>query len=158
MASAIVSTPSASTAFAGVRPCYWTTTKKIAPLQNTFVRIGNARPFNVIVMSKQKEELKEIRAKSTEEIEDQIVDLKGELFMLNMQKSTKGSVSRAETTRIKKRIARMLTVRRQRELEQGINKRQSRKTEREWRISVVPKPPLSLIKRQQEEAGKTDEK
>lgn len=47
----------------------------------------------------------------------------------------------------------MLTVKREREVEEGINKRLSRKLDRKWKKSIVPKPPPSLLKlREKEEA------
>lgn len=52
-----------------------------------------------------------------------------------------------------KQIARMLTVKRERELEEGINKRLSRKLDRQWKKSIVPRPPPSLIKLREEEAA-----
>jgi large subunit ribosomal protein L29 len=39
----------------------------------------------------------------------------------------------------------MLTIHRERELEQGIKKRQSRKLDKEWKRNVVMKPPPSLL-------------
>lgn len=50
-------------------------------------------------------------------------------------------------------VARMLTVRRERELEEGINKRLSRKRDRQWKKSIVVRPPPSLIKLREEEAA-----
>ena len=50
-------------------------------------------------------------------------------------------------------IARMLTVKRERELEEGINKRLSRKLDKKWKKSIVPRPPPSLKKLQEEEAA-----
>lgn len=47
----------------------------------------------------------------------------------------------------------MLTVKRERELEEGINKRLSRKLDKKWRQSIVPRPPPSLKKLQEEEAA-----
>lgn len=47
----------------------------------------------------------------------------------------------------------MLTVRRERELVQGINKRISRKLDRQWKKSIVVRPPPSLKKMQDEEAA-----
>jgi large subunit ribosomal protein L29 len=41
-------------------------------------------------------------------------------------------------------IAPMLTVKREREIEQGINKRLSRKLDRKWKQSIVVRPPPSL--------------
>ena len=50
-------------------------------------------------------------------------------------------------------IARMLTVKREREIEEGINKRLSRKFDRQWKKSIVVRPPPSLIKLREEEAA-----
>lgn len=47
----------------------------------------------------------------------------------------------------------MLTVKREREIDDGIGKRQSRKLDRQWRKSIVPRPPPSLIKLREEEAA-----
>lgn len=47
----------------------------------------------------------------------------------------------------------MLTVKRERELEEGINKRLSRKLDRQWRKSIVVRPPPSLLRLREEEAA-----
>lgn len=47
----------------------------------------------------------------------------------------------------------MLTVRREREIEEGINKRLSRKFDRQWKKSIVVRPPPSLKKLLAEEAA-----
>lgn len=47
----------------------------------------------------------------------------------------------------------MLTVKREREIDDGVGKRQSRKLDRQWRKSIVPRPPPSLLKLQEEEAA-----
>ncbi|XP_038719531.1 50S ribosomal protein L29, chloroplastic-like [Tripterygium wilfordii] len=107
----------------------------------------------VVMMAKREEELKEIRAKTTEEINEEVVDLKGELFMLRLQKSVRNEFKSSEFGRMRKRVARMLTVRRERELEEGIGKRQSRKLDRLWKKSIVVRPPPSLKKLQEEEAA-----
>lgn len=52
----------------------------------------------------------------------------------------------------------MLTVKRERELEEGINKRLSRKLDRQWKRSIVVRPPPSLKKLQEEEAAAEAEK
>ncbi|KAL8231254.1 hypothetical protein R6Q57_001032 [Mikania cordata] len=90
--------------------------------------------------AKREEELKEIRANTTEEINDEIVDLKGELFMLRLQRSARNEFKSSEFRRMRKRVARMLTVKHEREIDDGIGKRRSR-------------PPPSLKKLQEEEAA-----
>nr|WBN92623.1 50S ribosomal RNA [Passiflora edulis] len=111
----------------------------------------------VVMMAKREEELKEIRAMTTQEINEEVVDLKGELLMLRLQKSARNEFKSSEFRRMRKRIARMLTVRRERELEEGINKRLSRKLDRKWKKSIVVRPPPSL-KKLREEAAKEAEK
>ncbi|KAJ9561709.1 hypothetical protein OSB04_006869 [Centaurea solstitialis] len=108
---------------------------------------------SVVMMAKREEELKEIRAKTTEEINDEIVDLKGELFMLRLQRSARNEFKSSEFRRMRKRVARMLTVKREREIDDGVGKRLSRKLDRQWRKSIVPRPPPSLKKLQEEEAA-----
>ncbi|KAH7855703.1 hypothetical protein Vadar_027857 [Vaccinium darrowii] len=111
------------------------------------------RSLSVVMMAKREDELKEIRAKTTEEINDEIVDLKGELFMLRLQRSARNEFKSSEFRRMRKRVARMLTVRREREIVEGINKRYSRKLDRQWKKSIVVRPPPSLKKLQEEEAA-----
>eukprot|EP00475_Leptophrys_vorax_P043331 TRINITY_DN8310_c0_g1_i1.p1 TRINITY_DN8310_c0_g1~~TRINITY_DN8310_c0_g1_i1.p1 ORF type:complete len:162 (-),score=9.30 TRINITY_DN8310_c0_g1_i1:179-664(-) len=89
------------------------------------------------------DELKEIRAMSTADIEQNVVDLKGELFLLRAKQATRLEFKGSEFGRIHKRIARMLTVRREREMEQGVDKRASRKLDKAWKKSIVPRPPPS---------------
>uniref|UniRef100_A0A2N9IXK7 Large ribosomal subunit protein uL29c n=1 Tax=Fagus sylvatica TaxID=28930 RepID=A0A2N9IXK7_FAGSY len=113
----------------------------------------NASASSVVMMAKREEELKEIRAKTTEEINEEVVDLKGELLMLRLQKSARNEFKSSEFGRMRKRIARMLTVKREREVEEGINKRLSRKLDRQWKKSIVVRPPPSLKKLQEEEAA-----
>ncbi|EPS74411.1 hypothetical protein M569_00347, partial [Genlisea aurea] len=107
----------------------------------------------VMMMAKRDEELKEIRAKSTQEINEEIVDLKGELLMLRLQRSARNEFKSSEFRRMSKRIARMLTVKREREMEEGVGRRLSRKLDREWKKNIVPRPPPSLIKLREEEAA-----
>ncbi|KAL3687557.1 hypothetical protein R1sor_013866 [Riccia sorocarpa] len=105
---------------------------------------GKCRSLEVSAMAKSQDELKNIRQMSDEEIGASVVDLKGELFVLRCKQATRQEYKSSEFRRIRKQIARMLTVRRERELEQGINKRESRKLDREWKKNVVIKPPSSL--------------
>ncbi|CAN6444876.1 unnamed protein product [Victoria cruziana] len=110
------------------------------------------------MMAKREEELKEIRAMTTEQINDEVIDLKGELFMLRLQRSARNEFKSSEFGRMRKRVARMLTVKREREIEEGINKRLSRKLERKWKRSIVVRPPPSLRKKQAEEKAAAEEK
>uniref|UniRef100_A0A0C9RGT9 Large ribosomal subunit protein uL29c n=1 Tax=Wollemia nobilis TaxID=56998 RepID=A0A0C9RGT9_9CONI len=111
-----------------------------------------------VMMAKREQEVKEIREKSTEDINEEVIDLKGELQMLRFKKNTRQELKTSEFKRMRKRIARMLTVRRERELEQGIKRRQSRKIDRAWKRSIVVRPPPSLRKLQEEQAAKAEKK
>ncbi|KAL5751554.1 hypothetical protein ACOSQ2_022061 [Xanthoceras sorbifolium] len=128
------------------------------PLQTTAASRGRPSSSSVVMMAKRDQELEEIRAKTTEEINEEVVDLKGELFMLRLQKSVRNEFKSSEFRRMRKRVARMLTVKRERELEEGINKRLSRKLDRQWKKSIVVRPPPSLKKLQEEEAAAEAEK
>ncbi|CAH2043381.1 unnamed protein product [Thlaspi arvense] len=107
----------------------------------------------VVMMSKREAELKDIRAKTTEELNEEVIDLKGELFMLRLQKSARNEFKSSDFRKMKKQVARILTVRREREIEEGIGKRLSRKLDRQWKKSIVVRPPPSLKKLQEEEAA-----
>ncbi|XP_022741128.1 50S ribosomal protein L29, chloroplastic [Durio zibethinus] len=125
------------------------------PSQTTSFRKPSS---SVVMMAKREEEMREIRAKTTEEINDEVVELKGELFMLRLQRSVRNEFKSSEFRRMRKRIARMLTVKREREIEEGINKRLSRKFDRQWKKSIVVKPPPSLKKLREQEAAEEAEK
>ncbi|OUZ99347.1 Ribosomal protein L29 [Macleaya cordata] len=121
------------------------------PSSSSIRNSSTSSSSSVVMMAKREEELKEIRAKTTEQINEEIIDLKGELLMLRLQKSAREEFKNSEFGRMRKRIARMLTVRRERELEEGINKRLSRKLDRQWKKSIIVRPPPSLRKLQEEE-------
>ncbi|THU60807.1 hypothetical protein C4D60_Mb07t16630 [Musa balbisiana] len=122
------------------------------------IRIGAGGGRMVVRMAKREEEMKDIRAKTTEEINEEVIDLKGELLMLRLQKSARNEFKSSEFGRMRKRIARMLTVKREREIEEGINKRLSRKLDRKWKKSIVVRPPPSLRKKQEEQKAAEAEK
>ncbi|KAL5721906.1 hypothetical protein ACHQM5_005491 [Ranunculus cassubicifolius] len=84
------------------------------------------------MMAKREEELKEIRAKTTEEIQEEIIDLKGELFMLRLQKSAREEFKNSEFSRMRKREVLRLS---KRYLNEGLSKR--RKFERKWSSGIL---------------------
>ncbi|CAN7024024.1 50S ribosomal protein L29, chloroplastic [Brassica rapa] len=140
-----VSANSTSSSFHGVRIQHQVSAR--VPISSS-----SRKPLTVM-MSKREAELKEIRAKTTEELNEEVIDLKGELFMLRLQKSARNEFKSSEFRRMKKQVARILTVRREREIEEGIGKRLSRKLDRQWKKSIVVRPPPSLKKLQEEEAA-----
>ncbi|XP_047329693.1 50S ribosomal protein L29, chloroplastic [Impatiens glandulifera] len=122
-------------------------------VRNSQVSLSGPSSTSVVMMAKKDEELKDIRTKTTEQLNEEIVELKGELFMLRLQRSVRNEFKSSEFRRMRKRIARMLTVKREREIDEGINKRISRKLDRQWKKSIVVKPPPSLLKLREEEAA-----
>ncbi|KAK6150405.1 hypothetical protein DH2020_015337 [Rehmannia glutinosa] len=149
--SNLTKSSSSSSSFHGVRLAHLCLTR--CPSVSSSRASYSSSSTSVVMMAKREEELKEIRTKSTEELNEEIVDLKGELFMLRLQRSARNEFKSSEFRRMRKRIARMLTVKREREMEEGINKRLSRKLDRKWKKSIVPRPPPSLKKLQEEEAA-----
>eukprot|EP00250_Pteridium_aquilinum_P003576 c13880_g1_i1 orf=356-844(-) len=103
------------------------------------------RPLKISMMAKRDQELEELRKLSDQELKDNVVELKGELFILRMKSVARQEIKNSEFHRMRKRIARMLTVHREREVEKGITKRESRKLDRVWKKNVVVKPPPSLV-------------
>ena len=60
----------------------------------------------------------EIRSKSVEELEKQLVDLKKDLFMLRMQHATNHLDNPVKISAVRRDIARVKTVIREKQLEQ----------------------------------------
>ncbi|CAI0429697.1 unnamed protein product [Linum tenue] len=152
------SLPLPKSGFAGIQLNQTCLVPTLRGRPGTAYRSAGAPASSVVMMAKKDEELKEIRGLTTDEINEQVVDLKGELFMLRLQKSVRNEFKSSEFRRMRKKIARMLTVKREREVEEGINKRLSRKLDRQWKKSIVVRPPPSLIKLREEEAAEEAEK
>ena len=62
------------------------------------------RAGKVIMMAKREEELKGIREMTTDQINEEVIDLKGELFMLRLQKSARNEFKNSEFGRMRKRV------------------------------------------------------
>ncbi|GFQ07588.1 50S ribosomal protein l29 chloroplastic, partial [Phtheirospermum japonicum] len=79
---------------------------RLCPRRCPSLRVASYSPpsSSVVMMSKREEELKEIRTKSTEELNEEIVDLKGELFMLRLQRSAKNEFKSSEFRLMRKRV------------------------------------------------------
>jgi large subunit ribosomal protein L29 len=60
------------------------------------------------MMAKREEEMKEIRTKTTEEINEEVVELKGELLMLRLEKSARNEFKSSEFGRMRKRVLSLL--------------------------------------------------
>lgn len=77
----------------------------------------------------------DIRAMKDDEIDNKVRELKEELFRARMAQATKQSFKPSEMQTNRKDIARLLTVKRQREIEQGVKKRESRKLEKQRQVA-----------------------
>ncbi|KAH0455552.1 hypothetical protein IEQ34_015584 [Dendrobium chrysotoxum] len=148
----VVSLPSLISSFNGIR-IQCCPAKALGP--PSIRRIGERI---LVRAAKRGEELKELRGRTTEELNEEVIDLKGELFMLRLQRSARNEFKSSDFRRMRKRIARMLTIKREREIEQGINKRLSRKLDKKWKRSIVVRPPPSLKKKQEEDQKATETK
>ncbi|KAG1366517.1 hypothetical protein COCNU_13G003070 [Cocos nucifera] len=62
---------------------------------------GGARM--VVSMANREEEMKEIRAKTTEDLKEDVIDVNGELFLLRLQKSARNEFKSSELHRMRKR-------------------------------------------------------
>ena len=58
----------------------------------------------VVRMAKREQELEEIRAMDTEKLEEEVVDLKGELFLLRLKRSARQEFKSSEFGRMRKRV------------------------------------------------------
>ena len=70
------------------------------------------------------------RSLSNEDIEAKVYELKKELFFLRVKKAKREEFKPSEFSRVKLTVAQLLTVKREREVEQGISKRESRNIQR----------------------------
>ena len=91
------STVLTKSSFHGLRlPCF-------NPISSLYSRAQ--LPSSMVVMAaKRVEELKEIRTKSDEELNEEILQLKGELFMLRLQRSAREDFKPSEFGRMRKRV------------------------------------------------------
>ena len=62
------------------------------------------RAAAVVAMAKREQELEEIRGMTTEQLEEEVVDLKGELFLLRLKRSARQEFKNSEFGRMRKRV------------------------------------------------------
>merc|ERR1712078_598384 len=72
----------------------------------------------------------QFRSLSTEQIDAKVVELKGELLDLRIQRAARKEVATHQFKHKRRAMAQLLTVRREKEIEQGIGTRESRKLEK----------------------------
>lgn len=101
--SLTLASPSTAVSFLSPKP-------SLRPLQFTPLRstlqlsTGRDASASVVAMAKREKELEEIRALTTEQINEEVVDLKGELLMLRLQKSVRNEFKSSEFRRMRKRV------------------------------------------------------
>lgn len=100
------------------------------------MRVANVPRARVVAPSRSaltcraKLEMKDVRAMKNEDIDSKVIELKSDLLKLRIKQAAREKFVQAEMPAKRKDIARLLTVKRERELEQGISKRESRNLER----------------------------
>lgn len=105
-------------------------------LEVSMMRVANVPRARVVAPSRSalacraKLEMKDVRAMKNEDIDAKVVELKSDLLKLRIKQAAREKFVQAEMPAKRKDIARLLTVKRERELEQGISKRESRNIER----------------------------
>lgn len=87
-------------------------------------------PSRSAVACRAKLDMKAARAMSNDDIDAKVTELKSDLLNLRIKQAAREKFAPAEMPQKRKDIARLLTVKREREIEQGISKRESRKLER----------------------------
>lgn len=84
----------------------------------------------------QKLEMSAVRAMSNDELDSKVVELKTELLYIRMAQAAREKFKGAEMPAKRRDIARCLTVKREREIADGIKKRESRKIEKNRLIAA----------------------
>jgi ribosomal protein L29 len=74
--------------------------------------------------------MSEVRVMTTEEIDAKVTELKTELLYVRMAQAAREKFTPSDMPAKRRDIARLLTARREKEIEQGISKRDSRKMEK----------------------------
>jgi large subunit ribosomal protein L29 len=74
------------------------------PSTCTIPAANRTASVSVVMMAKREEQLKEIRTKTTEQINDEVVLLKGELVMLRIQKSARYDFKSSDFRNMRKTV------------------------------------------------------
>lgn len=93
-------------------------------------RVATTTRARSTVCQVQKLEMSAVRALTNEELDAKVEELKTELLYVRMAQAAREKFKGAEMPAKRRDIARCLTVKREREIAEGINKRESRKMEK----------------------------
>ncbi|CAO2040637.1 unnamed protein product [Urochloa humidicola] len=103
-----VGAPAPRTAFLGLRSGATQATR--FPGLAVSSQPAERRAAAVVAMAKREQELEEIRGMTTEQLEEEVVDLKGELFLLRLKRSARQEFKNSEFSRMRKRLLAALWV------------------------------------------------
>ena len=106
-----------------------------------------------------------MRKLSDVELEKQVKESKTEIVKLEMKKASRQEFKPHEIKAYKKKVAKLLTVKREREIEQGISKRESRRAEKNAALEkykkqlqesniVIQRPKSDKLRWQKKKAAK----
>lgn len=95
------------------------------------VRVAAAPRASSAICHAKKIQMSEVRALSNEDLDSKVTQLKTDLLFIRMAQAAREKFKGAEMPAKRRDIARCLTVKREREIADGINKRQSRKIEKQ---------------------------
>eukprot|EP01025_Chloroclados_australasicus_P027892 TRINITY_DN2760_c0_g1_i2.p1 TRINITY_DN2760_c0_g1~~TRINITY_DN2760_c0_g1_i2.p1 ORF type:complete len:219 (+),score=20.81 TRINITY_DN2760_c0_g1_i2:86-658(+) len=80
--------------------------------------------------------MSEARGMSAEQIDAKVDEIKTELFHIRMKQATRQKFTPSEMPALRRDIARLLTAKRESELEQGVSKRESRNAEKQRQVAA----------------------
>jgi large subunit ribosomal protein L29 len=99
-----VASPAARTAFVCLRTFGVPATRFFSGLAAAPLPAGRSAAAALVPMAKREQDLEEIRGMSTEQVEEEVVDLKGELFLLRLKRSARQEFKNSEFSRMRKRV------------------------------------------------------
>jgi large subunit ribosomal protein L29 len=99
-----VAAPSARMAFVGLRTIGVPATRFFSGLTAAPQPAGRSVVAAFVPMAKREQDLEEIRGMSTEQLEEEVVDLKGELFLLRLKRSARQEFKNSEFSRMRKKV------------------------------------------------------
>merc|ERR1712087_141714 len=108
---------------------------------------------------------KDLRSLSDAQLDQQVKESKTEIIKLEMKKASRQEFKPHEMKAYKKKVAQLLTVKREREIEQGVSKRESRRKEKTEALAkykqqlqdaniVIQRPKSNKLRWQKREAAR----
>eukprot|EP00898_Chlorokybus_atmophyticus_P005507 jgi/Chlat1/5958/Chrsp4S06287 len=91
-----------------------------------------------VVVAKVASPAQELRALTNEELDAQVETARKDLFQLRMKQGTRQQIKTSDFKPLRKKIAVCLTIKREREIEAGITKRESRKADKRAKLAQYP--------------------